>query len=186
MPAIEQPAVSLRDDARGAAPRASGERLAPSELAAWRGFLRVHAAVTRTLDAQLAAAHGIPLTSYEVLLHLCDAPDGCMRMSELAESVLLSRSGLTRLVDRLVGEGLVCRQACPSDARGQNAIVTAAGRELLASARRTHLAGVRERFLSRFSAAELAQLAAFWERLAPGAAGADGAQRLDSGAADGC
>lgn len=153
--------------------RASGEPLPPSELAAWRGFLRVHAALTRELDAELAAIHGVPLSSYEVLLHLADGPDGGMRMSELAESVLLSRSGLTRLVDRLVREGLVRREACPSDARGQNAVVTDAGRELLATARRTHLAGVRERFLSRFSATELAELVAFWERLAPGSAGAD-------------
>jgi DNA-binding MarR family transcriptional regulator len=84
--------------------------------------------------------------------------------------VLLSRSGLTRLVDRLVREGLVRREACPSDARGQNAVVTDAGRDLLATARRTHLAGVRERFLARFSSAELTQLAAFWERLTPGSA----------------
>lgn len=150
--------------------RASGDPLAPSDLAAWRGFLRVHAALTRELDAELAAAHGIPLSSYEVLLHLSDQPNGWMRMSELAESVLLSRSGLTRLVDRLEREGLVRREACPSDARGQNAVVTDAGRELLGTARRTHLAGVRERFLARFSAGELAQLAAFWERLTPGAA----------------
>lgn len=150
--------------------RASGAPLAPSDLAAWRGFLRVHAALTRELDAELAAAHGIPLSSYEVLLHLADAPDCGMRMSELAESVLLSRSGLTRLVDRLVREGLVRREACPSDARGQNAVVTDAGRDLLTTARRTHLAGVRERFLARFSSAELAQLATFWERLTPGSA----------------
>lgn len=163
--------------AQPSAPRASGAPLAAAELAAWRGFLRVHSALTRELDAELAAAHGLPLSSYEVLLHLSDAPEDSMRMSELAESVLLSRSGLTRLVDRLEREGLVRREACPADARGQNAVVTESGRDLLDVARRTHLAGVRERFLARFSAAELGDLATFWERLAPGAAdrGDDGA-----------
>jgi len=158
--------------------RARGSRLAPSELAAWRGFLRVHAALTKQLDAELAAIHGLPLSSYEVLLHLADAPEGRMRMSELAETVLLSRSGLTRLVDRLEREGVVRRESCPSDARGSNAVVTDAGRERLSTARATHLAGVRERFLDRFSAAEQRALAGYWERLAPGAA--------DGGDADGC
>jgi DNA-binding MarR family transcriptional regulator len=157
---------------------ARGAQLAPGELAAWRGFLRVHAALTKQLDAELAAVHGLPLRSYEVLLHLADAPEGRMRMSELAETVLLSRSGLTRLVDRLEREGLVCRESCPSDARGSNAIVTGAGRERLRTARATHLEGVRERFLDRFSAAEQRALAGYWERLAPGAAHGD--------EADGC
>ncbi len=157
---------------------ARGAQLAPGELAAWRGFLRVHAALTKQLDAELAAVHGLPLSSYEVLLHLADAPEGRMRMSELAETVLLSRSGLTRLVDRLAREGLVCRESCRSDARGSNAVVTDAGRDRLRTARATHLAGVRERFLDRFSAAEQRALAGYWERLAPGAA--------DGGAADGC
>jgi DNA-binding MarR family transcriptional regulator len=155
-----------------------GAQLAPGELAAWRGFLRVHAALTKQLDAELSAVHGLPLRSYEVLLHLTDAPEGRMRMSELAETVLLSRSGLTRLVDRLQREGLVCRESCPSDARGSNAIVTGAGHERLRTARATHLEGVRERFLDRFSAAEQRTLAGYWERLAPGAA--------RDGDADGC
>jgi DNA-binding MarR family transcriptional regulator len=155
-----------------------GAQLAPAELAAWRGFLRVHAALTKHLDAELTAVHGLPLSSYEVLLHLSDAPEGRMRMSELAETVLLSRSGLTRLVDRLEREGVVARESCPSDARGSNAVVTDAGRERLSTARATHLAGVRERFLERFSAAEQRALAGYWERLAPGAA--------DSDDADGC
>ena len=149
---------------------ARGAQLAPGELAAWRGFLRVHAALTKQLDAELAAVHGLPLRSYEVLLHLADAPEGRMRMSELAETVLLSRSGLTRLVDRLEREGLVRRESCRSDARGANAIVTGAGRERLRCARTTHLEGVRERFLDRLSAAEQRALAGCWERLAPGAA----------------
>ena len=79
------------------------------ELAAWRGMLRAHSQLVRTLDAELAREHDLPLSSYEVLLFLNDSDDGRMRMSELADSVLLSRSGLTRLVDRLERQGLLKR-----------------------------------------------------------------------------
>jgi DNA-binding MarR family transcriptional regulator len=146
------------------------ELLSQEELAAWRGFLRVHAALTRELDAELAAAHGLPLSSFEVLLILQRAPGGEMRMSELAASVLLSRSGLTRLVDRLVGAGLLERRQCEDDARGYNAAITAAGRQVFREARATHLTGVRERFLRHLSDEELGRLAGMWERIAPGAA----------------
>ncbi len=142
-----------------------GDRLDELELGAWRGFLRVHAALTGHLDAELAAGHGLPLSTYEVLLYLADSPDGRMRMSELADSVLLSRSGLTRLVDRLVREGLVERHACPGDARGMNAVITGAGRERFAQARRTHLDGVRRRFLDNLSPQEMRQLARIWDRM---------------------
>lgn len=135
------------------------------ELRAWRGMLRAHAALTKALDADLEAEHGIPLTSYEVLLHLAAAGDQRMRMSELADSVVLSRSGLTRLVDRMEREGLLARGSCPSDARGSFAILTDAGREKLAAARGTHLAGIRARFLDRLSVQEQEILAACWERV---------------------
>ena len=92
-----------------------------------------------------------------------------MRMSDLAAAVLLSQSGLTRLVDRLVRAGSVERVRCEEDRRGQNAELTAAGRDRLAAARPTHLAGVRARFLDRFDEAELGTLAGFWERVLPGA-----------------
>ncbi len=136
-------------------------------------MLRVHSGLTKELDAELSSEHGLPLTSYEVLLFLADSPEGEMRMSELAESVLLSRSGLTRLVDRLESEGLVERTACASDLRGANALITPAGRRLFAEARKTHLAGVRERFLRHFTIDELRTLASFWERVQPGAAGGE-------------
>src|SRR5919112_2164218 len=90
--------------------------------------------------------------------------------AELADSVLLSRSGVTRLVDRLEREGLIVRESCESDGRGSFAVLTEAGEELLARARPTHLAGVRERFLRHFSEDELRTLARFWERIHPGAA----------------
>jgi DNA-binding MarR family transcriptional regulator len=142
--------------------------LSKRELAAWRGFLRVHAALTRELDAQLIAAHGLPLSSYEVLLTVADAPDERMRMSEIADSVLLSRSGVTRLVDRLEREGLVERIPCEDDARGQYAVLTRRGREAFDAARRTHLSGVRQRFLERVESDELEGMAGFWERIVPG------------------
>jgi DNA-binding MarR family transcriptional regulator len=128
-------------------------------------MLRAHAELTRALDAQLAREHKLPLSSYEVLLFLADAPEGRMRMSDLAESVLLSRSGLTRLVDRLEREGLLKRERCESDARGLFAEITPAGRELFDAARRTHLDGVRALFLDRFSRDELRTLGGLWQKL---------------------
>ena len=145
-----------------------GGRLDERELGAWRGLLRAHSQLTRALDAELASEHGLSLSSYEVLLFLADAPDGRVRMAELAASVLLSRSGLTRLADRLEASGLIRRERCPSDLRGAHAVITAAGRQLFGAARGTHLAGVRRRFLDRYSEAELATLGGLWERLAPG------------------
>jgi DNA-binding MarR family transcriptional regulator len=139
------------------------------ELAAWRGMLRVHADLTRILDAELTGRHGLPLSSYEVLLFLADAPGGRMRMSELADSVLLSRSGLTRLVDRLERDGLLERERCDDDARGWFAAITPRGRALFDEARATHLEGVRERFLNHYSRAELRSLGELWERVNPGA-----------------
>jgi len=144
--------------------------LSPLELAAWRGLLRVHAHLVGELDAELRAEHRLPLTSYEVLLTLANAEGGELRMSEIADSVLLSRSGLTRLVDRLEAEGLVERRACPTDRRGAYARLTPAGRERFEAARRTHLDGVRRRFLGRLSEDDLRALAAAWEAVLPGAA----------------
>lgn len=144
--------------------------LSPPELAAWRGFLRVHARLLGALDTELQAAHGLPLHEYEVLLTVDSTAGGRLRMTELATSVLLSQSGLSRLVDRLERDGLVERERCTADRRGFHVRVTEAGRALLEQARATHLAGVRARFLAAFSESELAELAGFWERLVPGAA----------------
>ncbi|MCY7303789.1 MAG: MarR family transcriptional regulator [Thermoleophilia bacterium] len=143
--------------------------LAPIELAAWRGLLRSHAALVRDLDAELHARHDLSLHEYEVLLTLAAAPDARMRMSELATAVVLSQSGLTRLVDRLVRDGSVARVRCEGDRRGLNAELTEAGSRRYGEARATHLADVRSRFLSHFSEAELNTLGAFWERISPGA-----------------
>lgn len=144
------------------------------ELRAWRGMLRAHAALTKALDADLESAHALPLSSYEVLLYLSDAEGGRLRMRDLAASVILSRSGLTRLADRLEREGLIRRESCSDDARGAFAVLTPAGAERLAVARATHLAGVRSLFLAHFSEAELDALGDAWERVVPGATSAPG------------
>jgi DNA-binding MarR family transcriptional regulator len=146
--------------------------LSDRELAAWRGLLRTHATLVKRLDAELEAEHGLPLTSYEVLLFLSDAEDRKMRMCDVAESVLLSRSGLTRLVDRLERDGLVERVSCADDARGAYARLTDAGETKLREARRTHLDGVRAHFLRHFSEAELDVLGDAWRRVAGAAADA--------------
>jgi len=143
----------------------SGAPLNDRELAAWRGLLRTHRDIVGRLDAELERDHGLPLSSYEVLITLADAPDGRLRMGELADALLLSRSGLTRLVDRVKSQGLVDRQRCPDDARGYFAVITPAGRELLRSARPAHLAGVREHFLRRLDPDQLDALASVWRRL---------------------
>jgi DNA-binding MarR family transcriptional regulator len=151
-----------------AAPAAATDGcLCEAELCAWRGLLRVHASVLKTLDAELEATHGLQLTSYEVLIQLVEAPGRRMRMCDLADSVLLSRSGMSRLVDRLERDGLIERCACTDDARGAFAVLTPAGLALLDAARPTHLAGIRRCFLAQFSDEELRQLGRFWTRLVP-------------------
>ena len=136
------------------------------DLRAWRSFLRAHAAATRVLEAELEAGEGLALPSYDVLVQLAESPDGALRMSDLATAVLLSRSGLTRLVDRLAADGLVERRACPSDARGTLAVLTEAGRDRLRQASPTHLAGVHEHFTSKFTDDELATLVTLLSRIA--------------------
>ena len=143
--------------------------LTEQELAAWRGLLRAHAALVKALDAELLAEHELPLSSYEVLMTLQSSPGQRCRMAELAERVLLSRSGMTRLVDRLEREGLLARDTCSSDGRGCFAVLTPAGEEVLARARPTHLSGVRRRFLRHFGGEELDRMADWWERILPGA-----------------
>lgn len=140
-------------------------RLSPDELATWAGFLRTHAQLVRELDEELRREHDLPLSSYDVLVQLSTAPEEGLRMSDLAEAVLLSRSGLTRLVDRLQREGLLERRQCPEDARGSYATLTQAGRDRLEEARPTHLSGVRRLFLDRLDSGERRRLAAAWESL---------------------
>jgi DNA-binding MarR family transcriptional regulator len=140
-------------------------RLDARELRAWRGLLRVHGQISKAIDAQLEARHGLPLTSYEVLVYLAEADCCRMRMNDLADSVLLSRSGLTRLVDRLERDGYLERCSCPHDARGAFAVLTPAGHQKLDAARETHLAAIRALFLDKFSPDELDQLGEAFDRV---------------------
>ena len=135
------------------------------ELDAWVGFLRAHASILRELDRELRDSHGLPLASYEVLLLLADAPERRLRMSQLAERALTSRSGMTRLVERLERDGLVERVRCEEDQRGYYAVLTGAGVRAFRRARPTHLDGVRRRFLERISARDQARLATIWDEL---------------------
>jgi DNA-binding MarR family transcriptional regulator len=136
-----------------------------SRLEAWIRFLRAHAALTRELSAELVADHGLTLNDYEVLLHLARAPERRMRRVDLAESVLLTASGITRLLEGLERSGLVERVLCDSDRRVAYAQLTGAGLEKLREASRTHIAGIEALFVGRFTDEELATLSALLSRL---------------------
>lgn len=146
--------------------------LTPRELAAWRGMLRSQVLLQRELEVGLERDHGLQTSTYEVLMHLSDAPDGRMRLSDLAELAILSRSGLTRLIDRLEREGQVTRERCEDDARGYFAVLTEAGREQVTAARSRYLDEVRARFLDLLTPDEQEVLGSVWarvlERLEPG------------------
>jgi DNA-binding MarR family transcriptional regulator len=141
------------------------------QLLAWRTLLIAHAQLTRRLEAELAAEHDLPLASYDVLVQLAEADGRGLRMIELADRVLLSRSGLSRLVDRLVREGLVERAPCLEDARGTLAVLTEAGLNRLRDASITHLRGVHDHVTSRLEDVELAELARLLTKLTPPAPG---------------
>src|SRR6266480_1041686 len=132
----------------------------PARLESWVSFLRAHAAITRQLNADLLNAHGLTLSDYEVLLRLANADDKMMRRVDLAQSVLLTASGITRLLDGLEETGCVEKVACVSDAR-----LTPAGSRKLSEAAKTHLAGIEELFSGRFSDEELERLAELLARL---------------------
>jgi DNA-binding MarR family transcriptional regulator len=154
MPATTSPDVSAPD--RG--PRPPAAPADPPGIDAWRTFLVAHARITRRLDEELQVAHGLSLAEYDALLQIATSPNRRVRMNVLAERVILSRSGITRLVDRLESQGAVERIACETDARGQEARLTQAGLDRLRSAARTHLDGVHRYFLDRLTADELGAL----------------------------
>ncbi|MGI5127631.1 MarR family winged helix-turn-helix transcriptional regulator [Pseudonocardia sp. CA-107938] len=149
------------------ADRVVGERRTPTadELATWRWFLRAHATITRALENELEAAEKLSLASYDVLVQLAEAPDRRLRMTELADAVLLSRSGVTRLVDRLERMGLVSRCPVESDGRGVAARLTDAGFARLRTASRVHLTGVQRHFVTRLDPQALEALEGISRRL---------------------
>jgi len=132
---------------------------------AWVRFLRAHAAVTRQLSARLEAEHGLTLSDYDVLVQLYHAPDRILRRVDIARAVLLTASGITRLLDGLERGGWVEKRSCKSDARVSYAALTTEGLRRFEAARRSHLADIEELFGSRFDAEERAQLAELLGRL---------------------
>jgi DNA-binding MarR family transcriptional regulator len=133
--------------------------LSEPEMRAWRTLLNVTTGVMATLDGELRAEHGLSLGEYEVLVHLSEAPDHSIRMTDLAAGLRLSPSGITRRIDGLVRNGLVERRQCPSDRRGSNAVLTPEGLLRLRTAAPTHVRGVRAHFVDQLSERQLANLA---------------------------
>jgi DNA-binding MarR family transcriptional regulator len=137
----------------------------PTKLDSWVSFLRAHAAITRELSARLQRQHGLTLNDYEVLLHLSHADGQRLRRVDLAESVILTASGITRLLEGLESSGFVTKETCASDARVSYAKLTEAGRGKLREAAETHLGDIDDLFVGRYSGSELATLADLLSRL---------------------
>lgn len=137
-----------------------GERSSENGLTAWIALIEAHAAAVESVEADLVRDAGLPLSWHEVLARLARAEDGSMRMQELARSVLLSKSGLTRLADRMEAAGLIERTACPSDRRGTNAVITDRGRRALAGATPSFLAAVDRHFTGHLNDREIEVVAA--------------------------
>ncbi len=136
-----------------------GRWLNDDEMQAWRSLVVVSSRVFEQLDAELRQEHELTLADYEILSNLSEAPCTRLRMSQLADRALVSRSRLTHHVTRMEGEGLVAREACPTDRRGAFAVLTAAGRARLEEAAPTHLAGVRRLFVDLLPASEVSTVA---------------------------
>ena len=135
------------------------------ELEAWINFLRAHSAVTRQFNAELQSAHGLTINDYDVLAQLARAPEQALKRVELAERVLLTPSGITRLLKGLEAAGWVSNRPCAEDARVTYAVLTPEGTKKLDEARRTHVASVRTLFSERYDKDELETLASLLERL---------------------
>jgi DNA-binding MarR family transcriptional regulator len=139
--------------------------LTPEQIAAWSGFIWAHVQVIRALDLELKHEHGVPLASFDVLFQLSLAGDEGLLMSELADAIVLSRTGLTELVERLHSGGLVEWGRSDFDPREVFVRITDRGTELLARVADTHIAGIKKQFLERLSEEQTEQLAAIWVTL---------------------
>ena len=140
----------------------------PTELVPFVNFLRAHAAVVRELSSELVSAHGLTINDFEVLLRLSRAEGSRMRRVDLAQEVLLTPSGITRLLEGLERSGFVERVACKEDLRVSYAQLTPAGRTKLRAAGKTHVAGIHRLFLDHFDADERAVLGELLGRLTDG------------------
>lgn len=141
-----------------------------TEIRTWVRFLATHSAITRELEARLMGAHGLTLSDYDVLVQLARAPERKLRNIDLARAVVLTRSGVTRLVDGLEKDGLVARSSCPSDKRGTFVSLTDLGLDRLRAATSTHVAGVRELFVKRLGNERVEQMDALLRSLPAGEA----------------
>jgi DNA-binding MarR family transcriptional regulator len=139
---------------------------------AWIGLLETHKRLTRALDAELEAEHGLTLSAAEVLGRLAAAEARSLRLSALAGECGLSLSRISRIVDALESRELVERHSSAADARAVEAHLTKAGLDLVRRAQKSHFASVQERFFEQLSPAEIATLAEVFSRFAPGAAAA--------------
>lgn len=139
------------------------------EMAAWRGFLEAHRRVADVLERELRSCEDLPLSWYDVLVQLSEAPSNALRMRELADAVLLSKSGLTRLVDRMEQARLVERRETTDDGRGVLAALTEVGMQRLRAAAPTHIQGVRDHFVGLLNDDELQVLATALNRIAQAA-----------------
>jgi DNA-binding MarR family transcriptional regulator len=148
-------------------------------LEAWVSLLRAHSTLTRELNAELVNTHGLTINDYEVLLHLARADERRLRRVDLAERLVLTASGITRLLDGLERSGLVEKANCASDARVTYAVLTDAGLATLREAGRTHRDGIDRLFESRFSEKEATQLAGLLSRLTSGEADAESCEPPD-------
>jgi DNA-binding MarR family transcriptional regulator len=169
-----QLSTSQLSDTRPGADCSPGDGPSSTALDAWARLLRGHAALRRSLSAELEDTHGLSVTAYEALLLLARADEQLLRRVDLAEGLGLSPSGVTRLLDGLERQGLVGKRTCASDARVTYAALTDAGRRRLEDSSRSHTATIEAVFAERYEAGELATLAELLERL-PGAGGASGA-----------
>jgi DNA-binding MarR family transcriptional regulator len=150
---------------RTATARTHTPLLTDEERDAWTGFLQAHAAITRALDDDLREHHGLAYNSFEVLARLACADDQRLRMAELADQLVFTRSGVTRLIERLEHDGYVERCDAQDDARGVYALLTDEGFEAFEAATETHVSLLRDLYVGKLESGELARLNRLWERL---------------------
>jgi DNA-binding MarR family transcriptional regulator len=161
-------AFILKGMARTATRTSSPPDLTERQLEAWLGLLYAHSALIKQVDAELLAAHRLPLSAHEILFRLRGADEGHLSISDLAGSVLVSPSRVSRLVDELAARGLVERRACATDARITHVVITDEGTSFIDEADATLHAAVRRNFVDRLSGADVDRLAAIWRKLNDG------------------
>jgi DNA-binding MarR family transcriptional regulator len=142
----------------------SAKWLTPSEESAWRKYIVASRRLYEALDEDLAA-HGLSLSDYEILVHLSDAKDRSLRMSDLADKTILSRSRLSHRIKYMEGKGWVERQKCDSDKRGTWAVMTTKGWNAIVKAAPDHVSSIRNRFIDQISKADQGNIASIFEKI---------------------